>query len=668
MQPDPVDTYLLEAEDLLAEIEAAALSLAGQQAGSETVNRIFRAFHTIKGSGAMFGFDEVAGFTHHVESLLDQVRDGLVPVSEGLSNLILAAADQIKSLLQAAQGGPPADAGSQAALLDRVHRLSAQASASPPLEMPAASAPDTTAKIWNIHFRPAASMLSRGGNPVLLFRDLQKLGHCAIQGHTDELPPLAEMQADVCYLWWTVQLTADVSSDAIRDVFLFVEDESELRIEPAGDAAWPGAAPVLDAGLPTKTESPDAESRSTGAQAQTREATVRVPAERLDRLVNLVGELVMNQARLATAAARFHAPELAAPVEEIERLVGELRDDVLQIRMMPIGTIFGRFRRLVHDLSQQLGKEIELVTQGEETELDKSILDQLGEPLVHLLRNSIDHGIESAAERVARGKPGRGVIRLTASHRGSDVVVRVEDDGAGLDRAAIRAKAVSKQIIGSDANLSDKEILNLILLPGFSTAQNVTSVSGRGVGMDVVKRQIDALRGTLILASEPGQGACVSLALPLTLAIIDGLRVEAGESQYIIPMAVVTENVELPRSERTRNNGRNIVAVRGELIPYIDLREAFQMEGAGPAISKIVLVRHEDQRIGLVVDRVMGTHQTVIQGLGRFFRNIEVVSGSTVMGDGRVALILDVAGIVRLADRRCQNSVAQPDAAPRVAA
>jgi two-component system chemotaxis sensor kinase CheA len=366
----------------------------------------------------------------------------------------------------------------------------------------------------------------------------------------------------------------------------------------------------------------------------------------------------MNQSRLVTASSRFHAPELAAPVEEIERLVAELRDDVLQIRMMPIGTIFARFRRLVHDLSLQLGKEIELITEGEETELDKSILDALGEPLVHLLRNSIDHGIESVADRLAKGKPRQGHIRLTAMHRGSDVVVSIEDDGAGLDRAAIRAKAVAKQIIAPDANLSDKEILNLILLPGFSTAQNVTSVSGRGVGMDVVKRHIDALRGSLSVTSESGKGACVALTLPLTLAIIDGLLVEAGESQYIIPMAVVTENVELARTERVRNNGRNLVAVRGELIPYIDLRESFGVGGAGPDISKIVLVRYEDHRIGLVVDRVMGTHQTVIQALGKFFRNIEVVSGSTVMGDGRVALILDVAGIVRLANRRCRDSVA----------
>jgi two-component system chemotaxis sensor kinase CheA len=676
MQNNPIDTFLEEADDLLAEIEAAALSLTGDLSGGEAVNGIFRAFHTIKGSGAMCGFDDVAAFTHHVENLLDQVREGIIPVSDELTNVILAAADQIKLLLQAAQGPNPANAAdpvnrvSQEALLARVRQLCA-----PPAE-PVVSKSDTIEKPlvpaaapasqWRIRFRPDPSMLSRGGNPFLLFRDLKQLGECSIEGHADLLPPLAELQSDVCYLWWSIQLTAAVDSDAIRDVFLFVEDGSELEIEPVGDSPAPNPAPavVIIGNAPVLTNQPprltragggaDDEARAPNVQ-NLREATVRVPAARLDHLVNLVGELVMNQSRLVTAASRVHSPELAAPVEEIERLVAELRDDVLQIRMMPIGTIFARFRRLVHDLSLQLGKEIDLVTEGEETELDKSILDALGEPLVHLLRNSIDHGIEPVADRLAKGKPRQGTVRLTATHRGSDVVVSIEDDGAGLDRAAIRAKAVARQIVAPDANLSDKEILNLVLLPGFSTAQTVTGISGRGVGMDVVKRHIDALRGSVSLSSEPGRGACVSLTLPLTLAIIDGLLVEAGDSQYIIPMAVVTENVELPRGDRDRNNGRNLVSVRGELIPYIDLRESFRMDGAGPPISKIVLVRHEDHRVGLVVDRVMGTHQTVIQALGKFFRNIEVVSGSTVMGDGRVALILDVAGVVHLADRQCRG-------------
>jgi two-component system chemotaxis sensor kinase CheA len=676
MQPSPVDTYLQEADELLAEIEAAALSMMGDPMDAETVNRIFRAFHTIKGSGAMFGFDQVAGFTHHVETLLDQVREGAVPVSKQLSNLILAATDHIHLLIRAAQGGAAVDAVAQAGLLNQVRELSVTGKApGAGVREFADTEPETAAKTWRIQFRPDPFMLRNGGNPLPLFRDLRKLGECVIEGHADRLPRLAELEPGVCYLWWTITLNGKVNAAAIRDVFLFVEDGGELQIEPSPEAGPAAPAKAQHTAPRANVAAADNQSRIAGSQlqpeeaqpkqgqakeaqpkeAQPREASVRVPAARLDRLVNLVGELVMNQSRLATAAHRFQAPELAAPVEEIERLVAELRDDVLQIRMMPIGTIFGRFRRLVHDLSLQLGKEIELVTEGEETELDKSILDQLAEPLVHLLRNSIDHGIESAAGRLAKGKPRQGTIRLAASHRGSDVVVSIEDDGAGLNRAAIRAKAVAKQIIAADANLSDKEILNLILLPGFSTAQSVTSVSGRGVGMDVVKRQIDALRGSLSLTSEPGRGACVSLTLPLTLAIIDGLLVEAGDSQYIIPMAVVTETVELAESERAGNNRRNLVAVRGELIPYIDLRESFRMEGAGPAISKIVLVRYEEKRVGLVVDRVMGARQTVIQALGRFFRNIHVVSGSTVMGDGRVALILDIAGVVRLAGRHCRQ-------------
>lgn len=674
MQTNPLDTFLQEADDALAEIEATALSLTANPPEGEAVNRIFRAFHTIKGSGSMFGLDDLAAFTHHVETLLDQVREGIVPVSDELTNVILAAADQIKLLLQAAQGGDPVDGVLEAALLQRVSKLSAPAEgpsvtalkpAVPAVALAAAGTPANPVNVWHITFHPDPSMLARGGNPVLLFRDLRKLGECAIEGYTDRLPSLTEMQTEVCYLWWAIKLTGAAGSDAIRDVFLFVEDGSELRIESGEDLVVRESAPAdasavaVPGNIPALTRrDKDEERRAPAAASNAREATVRVPAARLDHLVGLVGELVMNQSRLATAAARFHGPELAGPVEEIERLVAELRDDVLQIRMMPIGTIFARFRRLVHDLSLQLGKEIELVTEGEETEMDKSILDALGEPLVHLLRNSIDHGVEPVADRLAKGKPRQGQIRMTAMHRGSDVVVSIEDDGAGLDRTAIRAKAIARQIIAPDANLSDKEILNLILLPGFSTAQNVTSVSGRGVGMDVVKRHIEALRGSLSITSEAGKGACVSLTLPLTLAIIDGLLVEAGESQYIVPMAVVTENVELARTERVRNNGRNLVAVRGELIPYIDLREAFEVAGAGPALSKIVLVRYEDHRIGLVVDRVMGTHQTVIQALGKFFRNIEVVSGSTVMGDGRVALILDVAGVVRLADRRCRDRAA----------
>jgi two-component system chemotaxis sensor kinase CheA len=339
------------------------------------------------------------------------------------------------------------------------------------------------------------------------------------------------------------------------------------------------------------------------------------------------------------------------PVEELERLVAELRDNVLSIRMMPIGATFSRFKRLVHDLSGELGKEIDLVTEGGETELDKTVLDQLGDPLVHLIRNSLDHGVEPAEIRRRNGKPRHGTIRLAAEHVGSSVIITIGDDGKGLDTEAIRAKAIEKKLISADAVLAEKEIFNLIFLPGFSTASQVTSVSGRGVGLDVVKRQIEALHGAIAVSSWLGKGTCISLSLPLTLAIIEGLLIEIGRDQFIVPMSSVTENVELHRAERMLNNGRNVIAVRGELVPYIRLRELFSESEGELEVEKIVIVQHEGHRVGLVVDRVLGSHQTVIQSLGRFYKNIELVSGATIMGDGRVALIFDLAGLVRY-DRR----------------
>jgi two-component system chemotaxis sensor kinase CheA len=672
LQNNWVNAFLQESEDLLAEIEDVALALDGGESSKDDINRLFRAFHTIKGSGAMCGMHQVSAFTHHVETLLDKVRSGGVSVSPELAAAVLAAKDQIKLLLICEQGGAAIPPGSSEKLIASLEVLSAangEEPAAPIVSAPAASQKIAAALIpaaekqnWRICFRPSPGILACGGNPTLLFRDLRKLGLCEIYAHTEAVPALDEIKPNLCYCWWTIALHTAADENAIRDVFMFVEDGSELEIKAeATPRSQPAATPALPAAV-----QPTADAKALPAQpaavhkALVKESTVRVPAERLDRLVNLVGELVMNQSRLAQVATQVGAPELASPVEEIERLVSELRDDVLGIRMLPIGSIFGRFRRLVHDLSSELGKEVDLVTEGAETELDKSILDQLGEPLVHLLRNCVDHGIEPVEERIAQGKRRRGTIRLTAEHTGSNVVIAITDDGRGISQAAVRAKAIERRLIAPDASLSDKELFNLILLPGFSTAQQVTSVSGRGVGMDVVKKQIDALRGSLNIGSNEGRGTRISLSLPLTLAIIDGLRVQVGADQYIIPMAAVMENVELERAERARHNGRNVIAVRGEQIPYIDLREAFHMDGDAPSIEKVVIVHYEDARVGLVVDRVLGSHQTVIQSLGRFFRDIDVVSGATIMGDGLVALIMDVPAIVRFADGRCHPASVGP--------
>jgi two-component system, chemotaxis family, sensor kinase CheA len=656
---DVLQAFLPEAEELLASIEEAALALTSHGDCAEPVNSLFRAFHTLKGSGSMAGLDALAAFTHHVENLLDQARGGAIPVTDAFVALVLASTDHSRALLHAARDGQPPDIAGGRDLATRIEALAgAKQAGGGPLPEPAPDPAPPPAggcqRTWKILFRPHPMLMANGSSPLALMAELRGLGDCEIAAHAEDVPVLNEIQPDRCYIWWTATLRGTCDRNAIRDVFVFVEDDSHLEIEEVSagedsrrDLEAVPAEPLTAASvLPGQRETAGPPARQTA-----RDATVRVPAERLDRLVNLVGEFVMNQSCLAQAVAHSGGTEFSNTVQALDRLVGELRDTVLGIRMLPIGTLFGRFLRLVHDLSLELGKEADLITAGAETELDKSILEQLGEPLIHCLRNCLDHGIEPAAERAALGKPRRATIRLSAAHTGSSVLIRIEDDGRGIDREAVRLKAVERKLLSPDAAPGDEEILNLILLPGFSTAREVTSVSGRGVGMDAVKRQVDALRGTLSISSPPGKGTAVSITLPLTLAIIDGLLVEVAGEQFIIPMAAVTENVELRRAERERYNGRPLIPVRGELVPYIDLRRAFQCGGEDPAIAKVVLVQCGSDRAGLAVDRVLGSHQTVIQSLGRFYRNVEVASGATIMGDGRVALILDVAAVVRHAGR-----------------
>ena len=671
MKPtNPTQTFLVEAADLLDQIEEIVLGLESHPDDAEAVNGLFRAFHTIKGSGAMFGFHALADFTHHLENTLDRVRNGVVPLSCKLLELIMAARDYIKILLETPQGRPADDPESRRIIagLEALGGAAAQESiptgkAQTPQSDARPPAADGSSVRWRIRFRPPHDMAATGLDPVSLLNELRNLGPCEVVAFADAVPVLDQLQPDQCYLSWEIILTTDRGLNAIKDVFIFVEDGSELIIEPTSTgpvSTRPIPGPVAQATEPVSAPKENVATipvpvDAAPAQRKSAETSVRVPSDRLDQLVNLVGELVMNQSRLLQVASRINDSELAVPVEAIDRLIGELRDSVLEIRMMPIGATFSRFKRLVHDLSQNLGKEIDLVTAGAETELDKTVLDQLGEPLVHIIRNSIDHGIELPAERERIGKPRRAVIRLAASHAGSHVVVTIQDDGRGIDLEAVRAKAIEKKLIAHDSNLSEKDIINLIFLPGFSTAKQVTSVSGRGVGMDVVRRQIDALRGSIQISSRSGQGTTIDLRLPLTLAIIEGQLVGIGSDRFIIPMSAVAENVELLSEERVRNNGRNVIAVRGELVPYVRLRELFEIRGTSPKIEKVVIVSHEGHRVGLVVDSVLGSHQTVIQSLGRFYHQIEVTSGATIMGDGRVALILDLAGIVRVAGRCAQQ-------------
>ena len=673
-------TFREEAAERIAELEATLLELEHHPDDADLVDRAFRAMHTIKGSGGMFGLAELAAFTHELESVFDEVREGRLRADRELVSVALEAKDHIRALVEGA------GAGTEAARAQLVARLRRHFHGAPRAAPVAAAAAEATGRrTYRVRFRPHPGLFEDGTNPLGILAELRALGRCEIVARAEGVPALEDLAPERCHLGWDLTLTTDAALAAIRDVFIFVEDRSEVRIEAL--EAGPGRPDRLGEILVDRGElSPDALARTLvekprigellverglvppgAVEAALREqhavrqrahdpgaagpsdgatSSIRVAAEKLDKLVDLVGELVIAQARLARIAAGRADPELLAVSEDIDRLSTELRDGTLDVRMVPIGTTFNRFRRLVRDLSAELGKEIELVTEGAETELDKTVIERLGDPLVHLIRNSCDHGIEAPEVRRAAGKPARGRIHLSASHSGASVVVELRDDGAGLDPEAILARAVERGLVAPDARPPDRELFHLVFLAGFSTARAVTNVSGRGVGMDVVKRSIEALRGSVAIESARGAGTTIRIRLPLTLAIIEGLLVTAGDETYVLPLSAVEECVELTRADVERGRGARVAAVRGELVPYLRLRELFDVPGARPDVEQIAIVRHDEGRCGVVVDGVVGQHQTVIKSLHRVYRDVKGLSGATILGDGTVALIVDVPGIV----------------------
>ncbi|MGA2649795.1 MAG: chemotaxis protein CheA [Terracidiphilus sp.] len=624
-----------EAREILVELEAALLELNENTADLEIVGRIFRGLHTIKGSGAMFGFDQLAAFTHNLETAFDEVRNGRLPVGAELIDLTLSALDQIRALLEEGAGGPPADPEACAQILSKVRKLAgipAQQSAREKAP-PSCPVPDTgPIREWHIRFAPGPDMIRNGANPFLLFEELRQLGGLSLRASMAAIPPLAELDPERCYVSWEMVLATAAGADAIRDVFIFVEDGCELTIEAA--AATEATARALEE---PRVQTPGRRSYDKPDNV----SSLRVPAAKLDQFVDLVGELVTVQARLSELAGRLDDPEVAQVSEEIERLTSALRENSMNIRMLPIRATFEKFRRLVHDLARDLGKDVELTMEGADTELDKTVIDQLGDPLMHLIRNSMDHGISSPGVRAANGKRPTAAIHLSARHSGASVLIAVSDDGNGIDAEAVRRSAIEKGLVPADAQLTEAETFALIFQPGFSTAKKVTDVSGRGVGMDVVRQRVDSLRGTIEVVSKPGVGTTVTLRLPLTLAIIDGLLVGVGDACFVLPLANTLECIELTRADIEHANGKHLANVRGELIPYLRLREHFNIRTTRPAIEQIMIVETEEGRFGFAVDQVLGNCQTVIKSLGRFYRHVQVVSGATILGNGTVALILD---------------------------
>ena len=637
--------FIEEAREHLVELEAALLELDQNRSDLSVVGRAFRALHTIKGSGAMFGFEEIASFTHDLENAFDQLRTGRLQATADLINLTLAAGDQIKTMLDESEGSGTVDKNRSTEILKQLRLLTGlPKSTSHPQRVASSPEPADSGEIrqWHISFKPGPDILLNGTNPLGLLDELREMGELRLTLNTSLIPPLADIDPQGCYLAWDLLLTTAASYEAIRELFMFVEDDCELLIEPAKiqelaipDLAAPPAPPA------------DTPARQSNTNRSGTISSVRVSNDKLDQLVNLVGELVTVQARLSEASVQLENPEIMAISEEVDRLTAELRDNSMSIRMVPLRGTFERFRRLVHDLAIDLHKDVELTIDGADTELDKTVIDQLNDPLVHLIRNSMDHGIETPEVRRGSGKNPTATIRLSAIHAGANVLIRVSDDGRGLDVSAVRARAIERGLISADAQLTESEVFSLILSPGFSTARQVTDLSGRGVGMDVVRRNVEALRGSIEITSQPGAGLTVTLRLPLTLAIIDGLLVRIGGDHFVLPLANSLECVELTRAERDLAHGNRLANVRGEMIPYIRLSEYFEMGLEPPDLEQIMVVETELGRFGFVVDQVLGNHQTVIKNLGRVYRNVQVVSGATILGNGTVALIIDPQRLVQ---------------------
>lgn len=661
MSSDPTDTFRQEARELLEQLEQGLLDLEQNPGDADLVNSVFRALHTIKGSGAMFGFTDVAAFVHEFETAFDKVRKGLSPITPELVAVALDAKDHVHHLIETPDATTDAGDAILAALRGIVEPDRFPAAPMAQSATVAANvAPEPTGR-WRIRFKLPEDALVHGTNPLLLLGEIADLGPCEVTALIDSVPTLDVLDPEACHLGWQVDLTHPDPTAALDDVFLFLKDGMELSIEPLAAVAAPEpvSSPVLDilAEDPVaEVDEPIAEAAPVRAQRELREpkaetaerpsTSLRVPAERLDELMDRVGELVIAQARLSQMAAQSSDGNLKTIAEELERLSSGLRDTTMGIRMVPIGSLFSRFRRLVHDLSRDLDKEIEFITTGEETELDKTMIERLADPLVHLIRNSVDHGLETAEQRIKAGKPVKGTMRLSAVYAGAEVAISVTDDGAGLNAARIRAKAEEQGLLAPDSRIADHDLFQLIFAPGFSTAKEVTSLSGRGVGMDVVKRTIDGLRGKIELTTRPGEGTTATLRLPLTLAIIEGMLVRVGNGRYSIPLSAVEECVELPAEVATHSRGRNFLDIRGSLVPFLRLRDLFNTPGEADSHQKVVIISSGEGRAGLVVDQIIGNNQTVIKQLSKLHTDLETFSGATILGDGTVALILDTSRLV----------------------
>ncbi|WP_372159115.1 chemotaxis protein CheA [Xanthomonas arboricola pv. pruni] len=652
-----MQTFLAESRDLLEDMERHLLEAERGESSPDAVNAIFRAAHTIKGSGGLFDLPQLVGFTHVVESVLDLVRDDALTLSSELIALLLVCCDHIHALVETAADPAHADADALAAeaepLLAQLQTYLQARACGVTATALQHSTPEKQSGYWRIALKLFADALRYGNSPLKLIRNLRGLGSVeSISTDVSQLPSFEALDPEANYLGFQILLRSDADRAAIEDVFEFVREDCDLEIlsvpAPMDASAVPASEPVVAAVAPVvgtlaavPAAAPARVPQDTGAR-NTDARSIRVDADKLDRMIDLVGELIIAVAGTNANAQRTGDAQLLESASILAGLVEEVRESALQLRMVKIGGTFSRFQRVVHDVARELGKDIALVVAGEDTELDKSVVEKIGDPLTHLVRNAMDHGIEPADVRVARGKPARGTVGLNAYHDSGSIVIQITDDGGGLNRDRILAKALERGLIEPGRQLSDREVFAMIFEPGFSTAEKVTNLSGRGVGMDVVKRNITALRGTVEIDSSAGVGTTISVRLPLTLAIINGFQVGVGKSVFVVPLDVVEECVEF-----TPDYASDYIDLRGSVLPYVRLRELFALGGRTPARESIVVIRQGAQRFGLVVDTLLGEWQTVIKPLSKVFAQVKGISGSSILGSGDVALILDVPSLLQ---------------------
>lgn len=714
--------FMAESAELLQEMENLLLALEADPDDTDTINSLFRAAHTIKGSAGVLGIETVERFTHGVENLLTKVRDGEIKLTPDMGEILLECRDHISALVGFAGSNEAVPAEAE----ERGKRLSrkvgaflavgvAPAAAEPATAKPVASKSGARARtdLWHISIRFGENVLRNGLDPISFIGYLGRLGEVKkITTILDRLPSLDALDPEACYLGFEISFKSDFDKKAIEDVFEFVREDAAIHILPpssrmdeyielinrvGGDSVRLGEI-LVEGGTLTQAELDSAlasqatqnaatppaggtaqklgemlvsgsvvhpevveaalEKQKKNVAAKAAEAkTIRVDAAKLDTLINLVGELVISTANVGQHSSRIKDASLLESASIMARLVEDVRDSSMRLRMVPIGETFNRFNRVLRDISRESGKEIELAISGAETELDKTVIEKISDPLMHLVRNAADHGLERPDERLAAGKPERGTVRLNAFNDAGAIVIEVADDGRGLNRAKILKKAVDAGLAAEGQELSDREVFKLIFEPGLSTAEEVTKLSGRGVGMDVVRRNIEALRGDIDIESTAGAGTTMRIRLPLTLAIIDGFMVGVASAPYVIPLDLVVECVELPASASASR--RSYINLRGEVLPYIRLREFFGSLGSWSGVENVVVVQHGGQKVGLVVDELFGEVQTVIKSLGRVYKNVKGLAGATIMGDGRVALILDVPSLVQsaaAAENKCADS------------